>query len=344
MASRRSAFARGASFAGFVVQQIGARARVAREIRQAEAVAFTIEAPTTVLTAAETDWRGAGVSVRAGERFAVSARGSIWLSKPLSVVMEPRSTLWVRIAGAPQIAKPADNDHVFTAWADGEVELFLKALSEWASPAGDLMSPQRAPAVGEVRVRVAVSEAPATQPGAPEGWRYLWRLGEGTVYAPGAAGEIEISTHGDVGILQTEVDHVLTPNTRLEWSWRVDQLPSSLPEDLQLTHDYLSVAVEFDNGQDLTFMWSAGLPHDHIFTCPLNFWCERETHWVVRTPKDGLGCWLDEGRSLWDDTEKAYGARPAKVVRLWLIANSIFQRNHGVATIRDLKLVEAPRP
>jgi hypothetical protein len=344
MTSRRSAFARGATFAGFVAQQIGARSRVAREIAAVEAVPFTIDAPTTVLTAAETDWRGSGLKVRAGERFAVSARGAIWLSKPLSVVMEPRSTLWVRISGAPQIAKPADNDHVFTAWADGEVELFLKALSEWASPAGDLMSPERAPSVGEVRVRVALSDGPATDPGAPDGWRYLWRLGDGTVYAPGGAGEIKISTHGDVGILQTEVDHVLTPNTRLEWSWRVDQLPSRLPEDIQLTHDYLSVAVEFEDGKDLTFMWSAGLPHDHIFACPLNFWCERETHWVVRTPRDGLGRWLDESRALWGDTQKAYGARPAKAVRLWLIANSIFQRNHGVATIRGLKLFEAPRP
>ena len=342
MTSRRSGLARGVTFAGFVAQQIGARTRVAREIAAAAAIPFAVEAASTVLNAAEGDWRGSGLKVRAGERFAVSARGAIWLSRPLSVVMEPNSTLWVRIKGAPQIAKPADNDHVFTAWADGEVELFLKGLSEWASPAGDLLSPERAPAEGEISVRAALTDRPATVSAAPEAWRYLWRLGDGTVYAPGAAGEITIATHGDVGILQTEVDHGLTPNTRLEWSWRVDQLPSKLPEDLQLTHDYLSVAVEFEDGKDLTFMWSAGLPHDHVFTCPLNFWCERETHWVVRTPRDGLGRWLDESRGLWSDTQTAYGARPAKAVRLWLIAKSIFQRNRGVATVRDLRLVEAP--
>jgi hypothetical protein len=341
MIGRRNAFARGSTFLGFVAQQLGQRGRVGREIEAAAAVPFTIEAPTLTLTADEPDWRASGLQVRAGQRFALSARGAIWLSKPLAVVMEPRSTLWVRISGAPEIAKPAGDDHVFTAWADGEVELFLKALSEWASPGGALISPERAPTVGEIAVRLALSERPATDLTAPEGWRYLWRLGDGTIYAPGAGGEIRIQTHGDVGILQTEVDHVLTPRTRLEWSWRVDNLPSRLPEDLQLTHDYLSVAVEFEDGKDLTFMWSAGLPHDHVFACPLNFWCDRETHWVVRTPSDGLGRWIDERRSLWDDTQAAYGARPARAVRLWLIANSIFQRNAASATVRDLTLVEA---
>ncbi len=341
MTSRRGAVARGSTFLRFVAQQLRERGRIAREIARAGAVPFAIEAPATVLTADEPDWRSAGLRVRAGERFAVSARGAIWLSKPLSVAMEPRSCLWVRISGAPETAKPADNDHVFAAWADGEVELFLKALSEWASPAGDLLSPDRPAMAGEIAVRVALSERPATELAAPDGWRYLWRLGDGTVYSPGADGGIDIKTHGDVGILQAEVDHVLTPATRLEWSWRVDQLPSKLPEDISLTHDYLSVAVEFDDGKDLTFMWSAGLPRDHVFACPLNFWCDRETHWVVRTPRDGLGAWRDESRSLWSDTQTAYGARPARAVRLWLIANSIFQRNRGAATVRDLRLIEA---
>ena len=37
------------------------------------------------------------------------------------------------------------------------------------------------------------------------------------------------------------------------WSWLVEKLPSELLEDLALTHDYISVAVEFDNGQDITY-------------------------------------------------------------------------------------------
>ena len=341
MTTQRTAFARGMTFARFAAQQLRARHRIGREIAVSESAPFKIEAPTISLNASEREWRRTGVAVRRGDSFALSARGAIWASKSLSVVMEPRASLWVRISGSPQIAKPADNDHVFSAWADGEVELFLKALSEWASPAGDLLSSERMPTVGDIRVRVAITNQPATQLQTPQAWHYLWRLGDGTIYSPGPGGEINIRTHGDVGILQTEVDHPITPLTRLKWSWRVDRLPSRLPEDLQLTHDYLSVAVEFDDGNDLTFMWSAGLPRDHIFACPLNFWCDRETHWVVRTPRDGLGLWHSESRALWDDTQNAYGARPARAVRLWLIANSVFQRNDGAAAIRDLTLTEA---
>jgi hypothetical protein len=341
MKTRRSALAKGMTFARFAAQQLRARQRIGREIAASESAPFKIEAPTISLNASEREWKRTGVTVRHGESFAVSARGAIWASKPLSVVMEPRASLWIRILGSPQIAKPADNDHVFSAWADGEVELFLKALSEWASPAGDLLSAERVPTVGHIRVRVATTNEAETPLQAPPNWRYLWRLGDGTIYSPGPDGEINIRTHGDVGILQTEVDHLITPRTRLQWSWRVDQLPSRLPEDLQLTHDYLSVAVEFDDGDDLTYMWSAGLPRDHIFACPLNFWCDRETHWVVRTPHDGLGLWHSENRALWDDTQIAYGARPARAVRLWLIANSVFQRNDGAAAVRDLKLTEA---
>jgi len=341
MRTARSALARGATFLRFAAQQIGQRGRIGRELAALESKPFTHEAPTLTLTAAGTEWRRSGVKVTPGERFAISARGAIWLSKPLSVVMEPKSSLWVRIAGSPSIAKPADNDHVFTAWAEGEVEVFLKALSEWASPAGDLLSADRAPTTGALQVRIAKTEAPATPSATPEDWRYLWRLGDGTVYAPGDHDEIRISTHGDVGILQTEVDHLLTPNTQLQWSWKVDALPSRLAEDIQLTHDYLSVAIEFENGRDLTYMWSAGLPHDHLFDCPLNYWCDRETHWVVRTPRDGLGRWIDESRALWGDTQAAYGERPQRIVRLWLIANSIFQRNPASAIVRGLRLVES---
>jgi hypothetical protein len=221
-----------------------------------------------------------------------------------------------------------------------ESELFVKGLSEWASSAGDLLQGVRSAVPGEIRVRVTQSDQPATSSAKPAGWNYLWRLGDGTIYFA-VDDEIRILTQSDVGILQTEVDHTITPSTRLEWSWKVDKLPSRLAEDLQFTHDYLSVAVEFEDGKDLTYMWSAGLARKHIFTCPLNFWCDRETHWVVRTPHDGLGVWHSENRSLWSDTERAYGRHPRKAVRLWLIANSVFQRNEGSASIRDLKLVEA---
>ncbi len=340
MPGGRNIIAKGGTFLRFVAQQLRRRARICAEIEALESQPFLFEAPTLTLLANEPDWRRAGITVRAGDRFAVSARGAIWLSRPLAVVVEPKAILWVRISGTRRIAKPAGNDQVFTAWADGEVEFFLKGLSEWASPAGDLIFPGRPDMEGAIRVRVAPSDMSATPTQTPKDWRYLWRLGDGTIYSGGDSGEIRIDTQDDVGILQLQVDHRLTPATRLEWSWRVDTLPSRLAEDIQPTHDYLSVAVEFENGKDLTFMWSAGLPHDHIFACPLDYWRDRETHWVVRTPRDGLGRWHSECRLLAADCQRAYGACPARVVRLWLIANSVFQRNPATAAVRDLRLVE----
>lgn len=339
MPTTRGPLAKGLTFAQFALQQTLAGGAIRAAVEERTALPFACDGPELVIPAGAPGWLGSGLRVRKGERFTVSARGAIWLSRPLNLVVEPKSTLWVRIG--PEIRKPPQNDHGFTAWADGEVELFSKELSEWASPGGDLISAERGATSGEIRVRVALAEHAPPTAGAPAGWSYLWRLGEGAIYRQAEDGGLEIATEADVGILQLPVDHVITERTRLEWSWKVDALPSRLPEDLALTHDYLSVAVEFEDGRDLTYMWSAGLPRDHVFSCPLDYWCDRETHWVVRTSGDPLGKQLEESRALQADASRAYGASPGRAVRLWLIANSIFQRRQGRATISGLRLVEA---
>lgn len=63
----------------------------------------------------------------------------------------------------------------------------------------------------------------------------------------------------------------------------MDQLPSQAREDRLQTHDYLSLAVEFDNEQDLAYYWSAELPPDTAFRCPIPKWQGRETHVVLRS-------------------------------------------------------------
>src|SRR5262245_12058992 len=180
MPTSRSAVSRGLTFARFAARQLGSRNRIASEIQAVESSPFATQGPIVQLTGRETSWQPAGLEVRKGERFMVSARGSIWLSKPLSVVVEPKSTLWLRIGGAPPIVKPARNDHVFEAWSDGEVEVFLKGLSEWASPAGDLLSPVRAATSGVIRLAQSKTDRPATMSESPKNWRYLWRLGDGS--------------------------------------------------------------------------------------------------------------------------------------------------------------------
>ncbi|MDN5862453.1 MAG: DUF3047 domain-containing protein, partial [Salinisphaera sp.] len=127
-------------------------------------------------------------------------------------------------------------------------------------------------------------------------------------------------------------------DSKLSWDWRVDALPSDLAEDTMPTHDYLSIAVEFDNGQDITWYWSAELPPETIYRCPLPTWKARETHIVIRSGSQGLGDWHSEHRNVFDDCIRALGSPAARIVRVWFIANSLFQRQRGECTYRNVRL------
>jgi len=111
-----------------------------------------------------------------------------------------------------------------------------------------------------------------------------------------------------------------------------------LREDTAPSHDYLSIAVEFDNGRDITYYWSRSLPVGMGYDCPLPDWKDREYHIVIRTGEKGLGEWHDERRNLFDDYKHYLGDPPGKIVRVWLIANSIFQRNPGICDYSDISL------
>ena len=151
--------------------------------------------------------------------------------------------------------------------------------------------------------------------------------------------QIGCITHGDAGIIRHPVHARLDASTRLRWRWRVDELPSVLPEDSLLTHDYLSIAVEFEDGRDLTYQWSSSLEPGLAYRCPLPFWRERETHVVVRSGSEQLGRWIDEERPVLADHAAAIGGRPPQsVVAIWLIANSTIQRKQGACTYSAIGL------
>lgn len=290
------------------------------------------------LDGSETGWTSSGHHFHAGDRFRVHATGHQWLAKPLGLVIEPRSTVYMRIGSGP-VRKLIGNDDIYVAQCGGELSFLIKGLSEFEDEQGGLLPgrrPARLPGIGLQVIRT--SETPGDT-GQPDGWGYLWRIGDGRIFT-GDQDDITVSTHGDVGILQRDVDLALTETTELCWDWLIEQLPSDLPEDLAFTHDYLSIAIEFDNGRDLTYMWSAGLPEGHVFRCPLDWWCDRETHWTLRSGRAGLGQWHSERRAIAADYVEALGeALPARIVRVWLIANSVFQRGRGVARFARIRIV-----
>lgn len=342
---------------------------VALEARLQPALAGTPDAELHCLglPARPMRWHDSGVDVAAGEAVTLLAEGTVHLARALRVSLLPRSTLWYRIGDGPVQRAQAETCTI-TADRSGRLQLAAVPPGTFADREGTiertamhaLLSGGLAVAIirwhdsAEASLRAAARQAPDIfeaalrrhqQPATPPaGWHHLWKLGANEQYrAHEEDGCVELCcrTDSDVGILQYPVDVPLTPDLRLEWSWRADRLPSRVAEHIDLTHDYLSIAVEFDNGLDLTWMWSAAMRPGTVFQCPLPYWKERETHWVIRSqPDDPLGEWLDESRPIHDDYGIAIAeARPARVVAVWLIANSVFQRGVGECCYRDIRLV-----
>jgi hypothetical protein len=183
----------------------------------------------------------------------------------------------------------------------------------------------------------------------PAGWTYLPELGVKNIYSQvdkPPRGEprpqIKVTTRRDVGILEKQVDLPFTPKTTLRWMWNVQKLPSQIAEDVTAGHDYLSIAVKFDNGQDMTYMFSSTLPVGTGFHCPLRNWIDRETHIILHSGSADLGRWLKEERRLLPDYDKyvGRGEPPRRITQVWLIANSSIQKTEGDASFARISLGE----
>jgi Protein of unknown function (DUF3047) len=316
-------------------------------------------------------WIDSGLDLRQGEEVSLFSAGMVWLAKDLGIGVNGGVALWYRIGNGGTIAKAIGTTTSFRAERDGRLMLIAKPPGEWLDATGRFEPgyPHEG-ATGALTVAVLIWPGPAREglaklrskdasgsaareiarldasvPLAP-GWRHLWRLGESQIFRAEAAGpqpaRICCHTTQDVGILQYRVDAALDRSTRLAWAWRADKLPSKLREDSLPTHDYLSIAVEFDNGRDLTYMWSAALPEGKVFPCPLPWWDKRETHQVVRSDLAKLGAWLEEEQPILDDYERAIGGElPKRLVAVWLIAVSVFQRGKGICDYARIRLKSA---
>ncbi len=315
-------------------------------------------------------WTGTGLEVVRGSRVSVLARGEVWI-EGTGIRAGARFHLWRRIVGPEGVSpvrKGTRDTTTFVADRPGALELAI-CHGEWATPAGEPAAPPEAYAAGRGVLEAVVivwGDAAAADPvpvltdlarktgdelaseeverlrsapARPEGWEYLWFLGESDTFArPEGEACIHAHTRDDAAILRRPVDLATTPDTRLSWRWRIDRLPSGQPEDQLLTHDYLSIAAEFSCGRDLTYLWSSSLPEGRVFTCPIPQWAPRETHVVVRSGDAGLGSWVGEERNLYDDYAEILGQPPVRLVALWLIAVSLFQHGEGRADFASIRV------
>lgn len=334
-----------------------------------------VDARLVELPATRAPWTGTGIRLDAGDKVTTFAVGRTHLAKPLDIWVAPPFQMWLRIGAGPVFrGTRASHSHV-VGGAGGELSLASYFPGEWSTPDGRLGTDPAdyAKVSGTMLVAVLVWAVPiedglkqllalgdhqglvageldrlANGRQAPDGWKHLWFLGDSETFfrceIAGRERAIACHTTRDVAILQHDVDLPLAPGLRLEWSWKVDRLPTGFREDSLPSHDYMSIAVEYDNGQDLTYYWSAALPVGTVYRCPLPTWKARETHVVLRSGSQGLGQWQRESRDIDADYAGAIGgARPARVRRVWLIANSLFGRGEGQAIFADMVLVSGDR-
>ena len=268
------------------------------------------------LPATRPPWSESGLELAAGDRVTWFAAGRVHLSRALDIWVPPSFQLWARVGHFGTVLRGTRDTHTFHAATAGPLHLASYFPGEWSTPQGELGSGaddyrkvsggltvlvlkwrQGVDPAAALQTSIQRGAAPAAVTAEcarlaatvlpPAGWDYLWYLGPGEIYRAGRTPDGQASlccdTHGDVGILRHAVALPLTPGTFLDWRWRVDSLPASLREDSLPSHDYLSIAVEFDDGQDLTYYWSSALPVGTVYRCPLPTWKDKETHVVVRS-------------------------------------------------------------
>jgi len=325
-------------------------------------------------------WLDTGLTLKPGERVTTISAGTVWLSRQYRLGLDQPLAAWARIGASGPVFHGARHTDTFSADRAGPLQ--LKTFpTRWLSRSGryapepPALNPDGGGGVSVVVIRWREGVDPAqalatlTKGGAapdwaaaelarlraptpaPSGWTYLWELGAADIFTAvenaedgGPQRRIDAHTRADVAILQTPVDVALKPATRLNWRWKIDQLPAPVSETSPATHDYLSIAVEFDNGRDLTYFWSRDLAPGTHFHCPLEAWKDRETHVVARSGSTELGQWLAESKPILDDYARAVGGPPPKrIVRVWLIANSVFQRREGHGQFGDIVLEDGAR-
>jgi hypothetical protein len=260
------------------------------------------------------EWTATDMEVAVGDRVTWLAWGYAYVIKPLGVGVFPRFALAGRVHGGA-VHQSGRDTYTFTADREGRVELaslfpgelrpdgtiasdripyrvmtggFEAVVARWPQGTDPLTALEgiadRDPS-GCCAAEVKRLHDAATP---PNGWHHHPLLRPAETYTPTPRG---IATHVQdaVGILRHPVDVPLTPTLRLRWSWRLDELPSRLPENTTLTHDYLSVALEFEDGKDLTWYWSSSLPAASPTAAPSTTGGDARPTWSSGRERQGSG-------------------------------------------------------
>jgi len=299
-------------------------------------------------------WTKELFKVKEGQQITFLLDGKWWFSKEHNMWVEPGIVFHAKVSNEDYY-NAGSNTGTMTASKNGRLTI-ARSLGEFKNPKGELSYPEDVYKKGQGYVDgVAILwEGDALDglyklsaqgdisgiihreiqrqvyvPPLPKGWKNIFLFDNLGLFFQTGPREISCHTHKNVGILQKDVDVPITNKLKFTWDWIVEQLPSKLPETNAGTHDYLSIAIKFDDGQDLTYMWSSSVEKELHFRCPLHGWKEIETHLVQRSGEKDLNKWLNESRNVEEDYKKTIGGKAKKVVQVWFIANTLFMRGTG---------------
>jgi hypothetical protein len=284
---------------------------------------------------------------------------------------ELRRGVWFRIGDDPRPRRGTRTSHTFRAETGGRLLLAATPITELVASKSDGVGHDTAmlprverrvlvvPWNGDAREGLAVLRAAGDVAGLiqseiarfetrielPDGWYYP-RGGESEQFTADLripdAPIIGCYSRSGGALLKKDARLPLTPSTRLRWTWRFQQLAAAVPEDELHAHDYLSIAVQFDNGRDMTYCWSGALPVETAYRCPVPGWEDRELHVVVRSGTGRIGEWVDEERDIWADYASAFGDPPGNIVGVWLLASTQRLPSESQCDYGRIELVDGP--
>lgn len=313
-------------------------------------------------------WIDLGLSAAKGQQISFLVTGRMWIARSHDLWFRPGLVFHARTRGRRPMYSPGVDTGTMTAAHDGPLEI-ARSAAEFADADGRLWTPEAAYRRQEVKIvgvallwkgdALAGLESIAAQGDVdglvtaeiarlkrgrrlPEGWNDLFSLGGGAeVFNRDINGEIVCESAGSASIIERPLPLAFTSRPRLGWRWKIDALPSEKSEDAAPFHDYLSIGVKFEDGQDLTYFWSAGLPTGKVFRCPLAGWSAVETHMVVDSGAAGLGQWRELERDIVADYAAHIGGRAEAISHIWLLAITPFQRRRGACRYADIRVVTA---
>ncbi|KAF2171421.1 hypothetical protein M409DRAFT_50863 [Zasmidium cellare ATCC 36951] len=312
----------------------------------------------------------------ASQQVSTFASGRVWRSRVLDLFVPPQFALWFRVGVNGKVFNSTRDTNTFSVKSGEKGELYLanQFPAWWQEKSGRVVGDiaiYENGGDGKIEVLVVVwkdgvdvgkllsnlsndselikaeSQRPQAESATnlPPEWYHFWFLGTSTLYSSLSTQDHKKCIHAkpdkSIGILMKDLEPTLVfeKGVKVKWDWKIDALPSRLREDTTFSHDYLSVAFEFENGRDITYTWSWELPVEYGYWCPLPTWEAREYHVVIRSGTTGLGEWLHEERDLFADYEKYIGRKggvPERITRVWLISNGVFQRLEGEMTAGEL--------